>query len=166
MNSKFFVAILAIFALAYSAHADVFTDSKEETSSELSFHDNNFYQGSNKIAIDLLKNIVMNDEEAYSEFKIGNRINNFLATPLACIGGFSLGFGLARIGNEEGKYIALGGVGVTALAFLFSRISLSYFKSSMEIYNNNLTHKKSTWDSVRLDFVPTQQGGIALAFSF
>ena len=107
--------------------------------------------------------------EAISKWKTGN-ILRYTSWGVAAGGGFLVGYSIA-VGSAPGssdqgykRTLALGGVIIVA-AFVIEFIGNSKKDGAVELYNNEIG-KIAGNESVNLSLVPTEQGGIALAFNF
>lgn len=93
------------------------------------------------------------------------------ALTLAGIGGAGLGYGLitplgAVFGNssslEAGKYLVVGGLIIGGIGLVLGKVSNNYLDSSIELYNKNVGNESA----FKVKLVPTEKGGLALAFAF
>ena len=89
------------------------------------------------------KQLIKNNEEAFSYFKKQTTANAF-AYPLAFIGGFGVGFGgTSLIFNKNSSLtpayagILGGGIAVTAAAFIIEAVGRGSLKKSIKAYNGN-----------------------------
>ena len=83
---------------------------------------------------------------------------------LGGIGGFAVGYGVVSwaMGEDFGMPLTLAGAGVVGVAVLIDYIAGKYFDSAIQIYNREAGYETS----LKLQIVPTQQGGLALALAF
>ena len=83
---------------------------------------------------------------------------------LGGIGGFAVGYGVVSwaTGEDFGMPVTLAGVGVAGVGVLLYYIAGKYFDSAVQIYNREAGYETS----LKLQIVPTQQGGLALALAF
>lgn len=108
------------------------------------------------------------DYEAVSKWDTGNTMK-YVSWGMAFGGGFLVGYGIAQ-GSQYGAdqsytfKLMAGGVLIVA-AFIIERIGNSKKDDAVELYNKNIG-KITGNESVNLSLVPTEQGGIALAFNF
>ena len=108
--------------------------------------------------------IISSDAEAQSDLSTA-KVFNYTAYPFSFAGGFCVGYGVVALlqgDTDIGTWLTLGGAGSIGIALLLTHIANSYLNSAIEIFNSNVSKGGQT----QISFVPTPQGGLALAFSF
>lgn len=108
--------------------------------------------------------------EAISKWKTGN-ILRYTSWGVAAGGGFIIGYNIVQSQNPAAedpnaykRYLGLGGAIIVA-AFVMEYIGNSKKDGAVELYNQKIGTITSN-DSFSMGIVPTEQGGIALAFNF
>ena len=108
--------------------------------------------------------------EAISKWNTGN-ILRYTSWGIAGVGGFIVGYNIVQSQNPAAedpnaykRYLGLGGAIIVA-AFVMEYIGNSKKDGAVELYNQKIGTITSN-DSFSMGIVPTEQGGIALAFNF
>ena len=117
---------------------------------------------------DIFERELANVPEAISKWNTGNTMR-YISWGVAFGGGFLLGYGIAegsgyQAPNSYKMKILAGGVIIVA-ALIVERIGNSKKDKAVEIYNNYKGDILGN-GSFSMGIVPTEQGGIALAFNF
>lgn len=117
---------------------------------------------------DAFERELANVPEAISKWNTGNTMR-YISWGAAFGGGFLLGYGIAEGSGyqapESYKMKVLGGGIIIVAALIVEHIGNSKKDDAVDIYNKEMG-KIAGNDSVNLSLVPTEQGGIALAFNF
>ena len=108
--------------------------------------------------------------EAISKWNTGN-VLRYTSWGIAGVGGFIVGYNIAQSQNPTAedpnaykRYLALGGA-IIVVAFVVEYIGNSKKDGAVELYNQKIGTITSN-NSFSMGIVPTEQGGIALAFNF
>ena len=108
--------------------------------------------------------------EAISKWNTGN-ILRYTSWGIAGVGGFIVGYNIAQSQNPTAedpnaykRYLGLGAAIIVA-AFVVEYIGNSKKDGAVELYNQKIGNIADN-HSVKWSLVPTEQGGIALAFNF
>jgi hypothetical protein len=117
---------------------------------------------------DAFERELANVPEAISKWNTGNTMR-YISWGAAFGGGFLLGYGIAEGSGyqapESYKMKVLGGGVIIVAALIVEHIGNSKKDDAVDIYNKEIG-KIAGNESVNLSLVPTEQGGIALAFNF
>ena len=117
---------------------------------------------------DAFERELTNVPEAISKWNTGNTMR-YISWGAAFGGGFLLGYGIAEGSGyqapESYKMKVLGGGVIIVAALIVEHIGNSKKDDAVDIYNKEIG-KIAGNESVNLSLVPTEQGGIALAFNF
>ena len=117
---------------------------------------------------DAFERELANVPEAISKWNTGNTMR-YISWGAAFGGGFLLGYGIAEGSGyqapESYKMKVLGGGIIIVAALIVEHIGNSKKDYAVDIYNKEIG-KIAGNESVNLSLVPTEQGGIALAFNF
>jgi hypothetical protein len=117
---------------------------------------------------DAFERELANVPEAISKWNTGNTMR-YISWGAAFGGGFLLGYGIAEGSGyqapESYKMKVLGGGIIIVAALIVEHIGNSKKDDAVDIYNKEIG-KIAGNESVNLSLVPTEQGGIALAFNF
>lgn len=117
---------------------------------------------------DAFERELANVPEAISKWNTGNTMR-YISWGAAFGGGFLLGYGIAEGSGyqapESYKMKVLGGGIIIVAALIVEHIGNTKKDDAVDIYNKEIG-KITGNDSVNLSIVPTEQGGIALAFNF
>lgn len=124
-----------------------------------------YYQGSNKLKMKDLTNIIKTNEVAYKEFKSAKTTYVFSQT-LGFVGGFMVGWTLGEmIGGRDPNWTVAGiGVGLATVSFPLFKSYGKKAKNAIDIYNLGLK-TTSFWDRKQLN-LSMSQNGIGLTLSF
>ena len=108
--------------------------------------------------------------EAISKWNTGNALR-YTSWGIAGVGGFIVGYNIAQSQNPTAedpnaykRYLGLGAAIIVA-AFVVEYIGNSKKDGAVELYNQKIGNIADN-HSVKWSLVPTEQGGIALAFNF
>ena len=117
---------------------------------------------------DAFERELANVPEAINKWNTGNTMR-YISWGAAFGGGFLLGYGIAEGSGyqapESYKMKVLGGGIIIVAALIVEHIGNSKKDDAVDIYNKEIG-KIAGNESVNLSLVPTEQGGIALAFNF
>lgn len=122
-----------------------------------------WYLGDNKVDEDVIVEELNANSRSASEFRT-SRVFYYPGLVLGAAGGFAVGYGAVSwiMGEDYGMPVTLAGVGVVGVAVLLNYIAGRYVDSSIQIYNLEVGYDMA----LKLQVVPTQQGGLALALAF
>ena len=163
MRFSFFIIFLSLMMFFGRSFAQNDMDSQDNQKEIISRVDNQWYIGSTPVEEDIIVNAIKSNplsEEDYSTAMMYYYPSIFFGG----IGGLALAYGLVSyLGNNEvGMYLTLGGAASIGLAILLGHFSNNYKDSSIELYNMYIGDKPA----FMVKLVPTEQGGLALAFAF
>ena len=121
-----------------------------------------------EVDCDAFEKELSNVHEAIDKWNTGNTMR-YISWGAAFGGGFLLGYGIAEGSGyrapESYKMKLLAGGVIIVAAFIIERIGNSKKDKAVEIYNNYKGEILGN-GSFSMGIVPTEQGGIALAFYF
>lgn len=160
---RFFVFVLfsLMMFVGTSFAQNDFSSNEKEIISRV---DNQWYMGSTQVQYDVVVNALKSDPESASEY---SSVMAFYYPGLvfSYAGGFAIGYGVVALlmnDSEIGIYLTLGGAASLGIAFLLGYFSDNYLDSSIELYNKNIGNTSA----FKVKLLPTEQGGLALAFAF
>ena len=141
-------------------------DSQGNQKKIISRVDNQWYIGSTPVEEDIIVNAIKSNPLSADDYSTAMMFY-YPALTLAGIGGAGLGYGIVAwitqgSDSDEGMYITLGGAVSIGLAILLGHFSNNYYDSSIELYNMYIGDKPA----FMVKLVPTEKGGLALAFAF
>ena len=117
---------------------------------------------------DIFERELANVPEAISKWNTGNTMR-YISWGVAFGGGFLLGYGIAEGSGyqapESYKIKVLAGGVIIVAALIVEHIGNSKKDDAIDIYNQKIGTITSN-NSFSMGIVPTEQGGIALAFNF
>ena len=117
---------------------------------------------------DAFERELTNVPEAISKWNTGNTMR-YISWGAAFGGGFLLGYGIVEGSGYQApdsyKIKLIAGGAIVVVAMIIEHIGNSKKDSAVDIYNREIGRITGN-DSVNLSIVPTEQGGIALAFNF
>jgi hypothetical protein len=117
---------------------------------------------------DAFERELTNVPEAISKWNTGNTMR-YISWGAAFGGGFLLGYviveGSGYQAPDSYKIKLIAGGAIIVVAMIIEHIGNSKKDSAVDIYNREIGRITGN-DSVNLSIVPTEQGGIALAFNF
>ena len=162
---KFLIVLIVLFATTLSFAQD----QAHKLNMDRGFFTTDYTIDGQEVDCDAFEQELAKVPEAISKWKTGN-ILRYTSWGVAAGGGFLVGYSIA-VGSAPGssdqgykRTLALGGVIIVA-AFVIEYIGNSKKDGAVELYNNEIG-KIAGNESVNLSLVPTEQGGIALAFNF
>ncbi|WP_407440870.1 hypothetical protein [Fibrobacter sp.] len=165
MNKKLLSLVLVVLTLVGVSFAEEDAPVRNDSGKKLVLVDKKAYYGNDPIDAAKFGMIIDRDEEASSEYGTA-KFFSYSSYVFSYAGAFCLGYGLVSLFQGEsdiGLPLTIGGVGGVGVGFLLVYIANRYLESSVEIFNN---HQSGGSTTVEMSLVPTQQGGIALAFNF
>jgi hypothetical protein len=132
--------------------------------------DNQWYIGSTPVKQVIIDNALKTNPYSANDYSTAKSFY-YPAMFLAFTGVAGIGYGLitplgAVFGNssslEAGKYLVVGGLIIGGIGLVLGKVSNSYLDSSIELYNKNNGNESA----FKVKLVPTEKGGLALAFAF
>ena len=161
---KLFAVLLILCATTLS-----FAQSKKHTlTMDRSFFTTDYTIDGQEVDCDAFERELSNVHEAIDKWNTGNTMR-YISWGAAFGGGFLLGYSIYQgssygAGSSYLMGVAAGGAIIVA-AFIIERIGNSKKDKAVEIYNNYKGEILGN-GSFSMGIVPTEQGGIALAFNF
>ena len=161
---KLFAVLLILCATTLS-----FAQSKKHTlTMDRGFFTTDYTIDGQEVDCDAFEKELSNVHEAIDKWNTGNTMR-YISWGAAFGGGFLLGYGIAEGSGyrapESYKMKLLAGGVIIVAAFIIERIGNSKKDKAVEIYNNYKGEILGN-GSFSMGIVPTEQGGIALAFYF
>jgi hypothetical protein len=161
---KLFAVLLVLFAATLSfAQGQV-----HKLTMDRGFFTTDYSIDGQEVDSDAFERELTNVPEAISKWNTGNTMR-YISWGAAFGGGFLLGYGIAEGSGyqapESYKMKVLAGGVIIVAALIVEHIGNSKKDDAVDIYNKEIG-KIAGNDSVNLSLVPTEQGGIALAFNF
>ena len=161
---KFLIVLIVLFATTLS-----FAQEKAHTLTfKRGFFTNDYLIDNQEVSCSDFEYELARDYEAISKWETGNTMK-YVSWGMSFGGGFLIGYGIVQ-GSQYGAdhsytfKLMAGGVLIVA-AFIIVRIGNSKKDDAVELYNKNIG-KITSNNSFSMGIVPTEQGGIALAFNF
>ena len=161
---KLFAVLLILCATTLS-----FAQSKKHTlTMDRGFFTTDYTIDGQEVDCDAFERELSNVHEAIDKWNTGNTMR-YISWGAAFGGGFLLGYGIAEGSGyrapESYKMKLLAGGVIIVAAFIIDYIGNSKKDKAVEIYNNYKGEILGN-GSFSMGIVPTEQGGIALAFNF
>lgn len=162
---KILFSVLFVLVLAGFSFAEDDAPLRDDSGKKLALVDKKAYYGGELVDAEKFGMIIDRDEEASSEYGTA-KFFSYSSYVFSYAGGFCLGYGVVSLimgDSDIGLPLTLAGVGGVGVGLLLVHVANRYLESSIEIFNN---HQSGGSTTVEMSLVPTQQGGIALAFNF
>ena len=161
---KFLIVLIVLFATTLSFAQD----QAHKLNMDRGFFTTDYTIDGQEVDCDVFEQELANVPEAISKWNTGNTMR-YISWGAAFGGGFLLGYGIAEGSGyqapESYKMKVLGGGIIIVAALIVEHIGNSKKDDAVDIYNKEIG-KIAGKESVNLSLVPTEQGGIALAFNF
>lgn len=170
--SVFFLSLMVFVGTSF-AQNDFYKNNNTSQESEIDSQgnqkkiisrvDNQWYIGSTPVEEDIIVNAIKSNPLSADDYSTAMMFY-YPSIFFGGVGGLALAYGLVScLGNDEvGIYLTLGGAVSIGLAILLGHFSNNYYDSSIELYNMYIGDKPA----FMVKLVPTEKGGLALAFSF
>ena len=171
--SVFFLSLMVFVGTSF-AQNDFYKNNNTSQESEIDSQgnqkkiisrvDNQWYIGSTPVEEDIIVNAIKSNPLSADDYSTAMMFY-YPAMAIAYTGGFGIGYGLVTWimqGDDVGMYLTLGGVVLAGVAILLEKVSNNYIDSSIELYNKNIGNDSA----FKVKLLPTEKGGLALAFSF
>lgn len=163
---RFCATLLLMFALCGACFAnDQSKLSPELRDKPIVVVNKAMFIGNHQLTGDELETVFSSNDEAASAYSTALHFY-YPGLILAYAGGGLLGYGVGEWiwgDSDLGMYLTIGGAGVIGISILLTRIGNSYLLDAIDLFNKGVPVMET---SLRLKIVPTEQGGIALAFAF
>lgn len=163
---KFLIVLIILFATTLS-----FAQEKQhKLNMDRGFFTTDYTIDGQEVDCDAFEQELAKVPEAISKWNTGN-VLRYTSWGIAGVGGFIIGYNIVQSQNPAAedpnaykRYLGLGGAIIVA-AFVMEYIGNSKKDGAVELYNQKIGTITSN-DSFSMGIVPTEQGGIALAFNF
>ena len=163
---KLFAILLVLFAASLSfAQGQV-----HKLTMDRGFFTTDYTIDGQEVDCDVFEQELARVPEAISKWNTGN-VLRYTSWGIAGVGGFIVGYNIAQSQNPTAedpnaykRYLGLGAAIIVA-AFVVEYIGNSKKDGAVELYNQKIGNIADN-HSVKWSLVPTEQGGIALAFNF
>ena len=160
-----------IFAVLLILCAATFSFAQEQThklTMDRGFFTTDYTIDGQEVDCDVFEQELAKVPEAISKWNTGNTMR-YISWGAAFGGGFLLGYGIAEGSGyrapESYKMKVLAGGVIIVAAFFVEHLGNSKKDDAVELYNQKIGTITSN-NSFSMGIVPTEQGGIALAFNF
>ena len=134
------------------------------TKGKISRDGKNWLLNGEKVEEDIVVQELNSNSKSASEYRT-YQVFYYPGMALAVAGGVAVGYGAVTwiMGDGGiGMPVTLAGVGVVGIGAALYYVASKYFDSSIQIYNREAGYETT----LKLQIVPTQQGGLALALAF
>jgi hypothetical protein len=162
---KFLIVLIVLFATLSFAQ-----DQAHKLNMDRGFFTTDYTIDGQEVDCDAFEQELAKVPEAISKWNTGN-VLRYTSWGIAGVGGFIIGYNIVQSQNPAAedpnaykRYLGLGGAIIVA-AFVMEYIGNSKKDGAVELYNQKIGTITSN-DSFSMGIVPTEQGGIALAFNF
>ena len=163
---KFLIVLIVLFATTLSFAQD----QAHKLNMDRGFFTTDYTIDGQEVDCDAFEQELAKVPEAISKWNTGN-VLRYTSWGIAGVGGFIIGYNIVQSQNPSAedpnaykRYLGLGGAIIVA-AFVMEYIGNSKKDGAVELYNQKIGTITSN-DSFSMGIVPTEQGGIALAFNF
>ncbi len=170
MRFSFTVLFFSLMMFEGTSFAQNETDSLGNQKKIISHVGKQWYIGSTPVKQVIIDNALKTNPYSANDYSTAKAIY-YPAMLLAFTGVAGIGYGLitplgAVFGNssslEAGKYLVVGGLIIGGIGLVLGKVSNNYLDSSIELYNKNVGNESA----FKVKLVPTEKGGLALAFAF
>jgi len=166
MRFSFTVLFFSLMMFVGTSFAQDDMDSQGNQKGKILLVDKQWYMGNTPVEADVIVNALKSNPLSADDYSTAMMFY-YPALTLAGIGGAGLGYGIVAwitqgSDSDEGMYITLGGAVIAGIGLFLGSVSNNYLDSSIELYNMYIGDKPA----FMVKLVPTEQGGLALAFAF